>query len=155
MTTHIISCILHVDHDEDSEPWPLLIEDFQGNTNEVYLQSGDMLFYESAKCLHGRPRPFHGKWYSSIFVHYYPALDWDIEQRELEAHYAVPVIHQLARPIDPSMDRLEMVGGTSFREPDCPNEWCNSIHTRKWYGPAKEGIVMTTGYVDDDMKEEL
>ena len=52
--THIISSILHVDHDADGEPWPIVIEDFQGNTNEVFLESGDMLFYESSKCLHGR-----------------------------------------------------------------------------------------------------
>ena len=79
--THIISCILHVDHDDDpeSEPWPIVIEDFQGNTNEVVLESGDMLFYESSKCLHGRPTRFKGKWYSSIFVHYYPK-DWDVSQ---------------------------------------------------------------------------
>ena len=66
--THIISCILHIDHSEDSEDWPILIEDFQGNTNEVILTSGDMLFYESSKCLHGRPHTFKGSWYSSIFV---------------------------------------------------------------------------------------
>ncbi len=77
--SHIISSILHVDHDNDpdSEPWPIVIEDFQGNTNEVYLESGDMLFYESSKCVHGRPRRFTGKWYSSIFLHYYPA-DWNV-----------------------------------------------------------------------------
>ena len=76
--THIISCILHIDHDPESEPWPLVIEDFQGNTNEVVLESGDMLFYESSKCLHGRPKRFKGKWYSSLFVHYYPAEDWNV-----------------------------------------------------------------------------
>ena len=66
--THVISSILHIDHSEDSEPWPLVIEDFQGNTNEVVLESGDMLFYESSKCFHGRPHYFKGSWYSSIFV---------------------------------------------------------------------------------------
>jgi len=49
--THIISCILHIDHDDDpeSEPWPIVIEDFQGNTNKVVLESSDLLFYESSK----------------------------------------------------------------------------------------------------------
>jgi predicted 2-oxoglutarate/Fe(II)-dependent dioxygenase YbiX len=60
--THVISCILHVDHSEDSEPWPIFIEDFQGNTNEVVLESGDLMFYESSKCIHGRPRNFKGSW---------------------------------------------------------------------------------------------
>jgi hypothetical protein len=41
-------------------------------THEVTLTSGDILFYESSKCFHGRPRPFNGSWYSSVFVHYYP-----------------------------------------------------------------------------------
>ena len=153
METHVISCILHVDHDEDSEPWPLFIEDFQGNTNEVFLETGDMLFYESSKCIHGRPRPFNGKWYSSIFVHYHPAENWDPVERHVDAHFAVPVIWREALPVDPELDRLEMVG-TSMREPDCPDNWCNSVNTVKWYGPAKDGIVITNGYVDNS-KDEL
>jgi len=36
--THIISSILHVDHDKDMESWPIIIEDFQGNTNEVNVK---------------------------------------------------------------------------------------------------------------------
>lgn len=31
-TTHVISFILHIDSSEDAEPWPILIEDFQGST---------------------------------------------------------------------------------------------------------------------------
>ena len=30
--------------------------------------------YESAKCMHGRPKVFYGKYYSSVFVHYRPAV---------------------------------------------------------------------------------
>lgn len=70
-STHVISFILHIDSSDDAEPWPLVIEDFQGNTNEVILTSGDMLFYESAKCIHGRPTRFHGTWYSSVRYTYY------------------------------------------------------------------------------------
>jgi hypothetical protein len=44
--THIISFILHADHDDDpeSESWPIIIEDFQGYTNDVFLENGDMFF---------------------------------------------------------------------------------------------------------------
>ena len=31
-----------------------------------------MLFYESAKCLHGRRSTLKGSYYGSIFVHYQP-----------------------------------------------------------------------------------
>lgn len=75
--THVISGILHVGRDPESEPWPLVIEDFEGNTNEVYLAPGDLLFYESSKCVHGRPKKFQGSWYTSMFLHYYPTLDWE------------------------------------------------------------------------------
>lgn len=36
-----------------------------------------MLFYESAKCLHGRREIFHGKYYGSIFIHYKPIENWN------------------------------------------------------------------------------
>jgi len=72
VSDHVISSIVHVGHDPDSEPWPLVIEGFDGRTSEVILEEGEMLFYESAKCLHGRPTHFNGEWYTSIFVHYKP-----------------------------------------------------------------------------------
>ena len=43
---------------------PLVIEDFKGNVNEVVLEKGDVLLYESSKCFHGRPRRFEGEWYT-------------------------------------------------------------------------------------------
>jgi len=88
MQTHIISFILHIDSSEDAEPWPIFIEDFNGNTHEVTLKSGDMLFYESSKCFHGRPRRLNGSWYSSIFVHYYPKHGWYEKNHALESHYS-------------------------------------------------------------------
>ena len=63
-STHIVSAILHVDHDRNSKPWPLIIEDYKGNINEVILEKGDVVLYESSKCFHGRPRRFEGEWYT-------------------------------------------------------------------------------------------
>ena len=31
-----------------------------------------MVFYESAKCLHGRMKQLKGKYYGSLFLHYQP-----------------------------------------------------------------------------------
>jgi hypothetical protein len=67
-STHVISGIFHVDRSDDAEPWPIVIEDFQGNTNQVYLAPGDVLFYESSKCFHGRPQKFIGSYYASLFM---------------------------------------------------------------------------------------
>merc|ERR1712038_380027 len=142
--THVISCILHIDHSEDSEDWPIMIEDFQGNTNEVVLEAGDMLFYESSKCLHGRPHTFKGSWYSSIFVHYYP-VGWDTKNRKLEMDYAVPPHWGEEPEYETNHYFLEMVG-TSMKEPQCENVWCATTNSVKWKGPAIEGQVITTGW---------
>jgi hypothetical protein len=156
-STHIISCILHIDHSEDSEPWPIIIEDFQGNTNEVVLESGDMLFYESSKCFHGRPHTFKGSWYSSIFVHYSP-VGWEKDKVSSEVHYAVPK-HWSDNPSDGTTEnKLEMLG-TSMKEPECENVWCGLKNTVKWNGPAIQGEIITTGWIPtsekSDKEEEL
>jgi hypothetical protein len=148
LLTHIISFILHIDSSEDAEPWPIYIEDFHGRTHEVVLTPGDILFYESSKCFHGRPKAFNGSWYTSVFVHYYPKVGWIDQPHEDEAHYAVPPIWNVVpEPSSlPASDRgflrLEMVD-TAIREPDCPNKWCNTMDTIAWGGPAEEGILIT------------
>jgi hypothetical protein len=141
--THVVSFILHIGSSDDADPWPIFIEDFLGRTHEVTLTPGDILFYESSKCFHGRPRPFNGSWYTSVFVHYYPVGDWSEKPHELEAHYAVPVEYSSDPPVDKKRIALEMVG-TTMREPNCPNYWCNTVKEDvvKWSGPAEEGMLM-------------
>lgn len=72
--THVISSILHIGHeyDNDDVPWPIEIEGHDGVLYQVNLQPKQMLFYESAKCLHGRRAMFRGKWYAGAFAHYQP-----------------------------------------------------------------------------------
>ncbi len=68
----MISSILHIGHeyDDDAMPWPIEIEDHDGILHTVVLQPGDLMFYESAKCLHGRMTELRGRYYGSIFIHY-------------------------------------------------------------------------------------
>jgi len=74
--SHVISSIVHIAHeyDDDARPWPIEVEDTEGNLHSVNLEPGQMLFYESAKCVHGRMTELRGKYYGSIFVHYQPVL---------------------------------------------------------------------------------
>jgi hypothetical protein len=104
-----------------------------------------MLFYESSKCFHGRPRRLNGSWYSSIFVHYYPKHGWYEQNHELEAHYAVPP--QWAEPpkLPKKQHRLEMIG-TSMRHPDCPDDWCLAANAIKWSGPGEQGFVINPNF---------
>lgn len=158
--THIVSSILHIGHDPDGEPWPLVIEDLHGNTHEVFLETGDMLLYESSKCFHGRPKRFNGTWYSSIFTHYYPQ-DWDADTLNLETHYRVPPGWELTQN-EADTDGLDelIVSETSFREPNCEHEWCAlSKNTKKWKRPeglkfeqimSADGVIKPLEYYTED-----
>lgn len=76
--THHISSIIMVDKDlscgcknkDLGGDWALQIQDHDGNWNDVYLEPGEMVLYESAKCSHGRDKPFEGKYYRNMYVHY-------------------------------------------------------------------------------------
>lgn len=70
--THIISSTICIDC-RLSAPWPLYLEDIDGNGHQIDLQPGEMIFYEGARLKHGRAYPLQGDYYASIFVHYRPA----------------------------------------------------------------------------------
>ncbi|CAN0449296.1 unnamed protein product [Ectocarpus sp. 8 AP-2014] len=36
------------------------------------MKPRDLVLYESATCVHGRPSTFHGNYYANAFVHYKP-----------------------------------------------------------------------------------
>eukprot|EP00968_Pinguiococcus_pyrenoidosus_P012385 scaffold1087_cov198-Pinguiococcus_pyrenoidosus.AAC.12 len=86
--THVISFILHIASDVD-EPWPIQIEDHDGNVHSVPLTPGDMLYYESSKQYHARFSPMKGRHYGSVFVHYYPTAAWNWTNMDMTT--AVPM----------------------------------------------------------------
>eukprot|EP00545_Synedropsis_sp_CCMP1620_P011887 CAMPEP_0119004644 /NCGR_PEP_ID=MMETSP1176-20130426/1268_1 /TAXON_ID=265551 /ORGANISM="Synedropsis recta cf, Strain CCMP1620" /LENGTH=348 /DNA_ID=CAMNT_0006956379 /DNA_START=24 /DNA_END=1070 /DNA_ORIENTATION=- len=162
--THVISAILHIDSSDDAEPWPIVLEDFLGNTNEVVLTPGDMLFYESSKCFHGRPAKFVGSWYSSVFVHFYPSDPaWTEIDHHLEGHYAIPISWNEPPGWKRNLPEVE-VRGTSLREPECLDNWCGLEHAVRWHGPAELDYVITSGvngptkyplWEDDEEEDEF
>jgi hypothetical protein len=141
--THVISAIYHIASSDGSKPWPIVVEDYAGNTNSVTLKPGDLLLYESAKALHGRPTKFHGEWYTSVFLHYYPKdPEWSAHNRELDAHYATPPDWYETR--HSSFPKLELIG-SNMREPACPDYWCRLLHAIDLEGPGEYGQVLTAG----------
>jgi hypothetical protein len=142
--THVISCIYHIASSDDSEPWPIVIEGYDGTTNSVVLKPGDILLYESAKNFHGRPSQFNGSWYTSLFVHFRPEGEWNDHNHDLDGHYAVPPSWQeVPDSLDP-YPALEMVG-TSMLEPECPDYWCHLQDAARFEGPGVYGEVLTGG----------
>jgi prolyl 4-hydroxylase len=71
LKTHIISAIINVDQEIDEE-WPLIIEDNYYRKHHVFLNPGEVIFYESAKLDHGRPLPLKGDKFANIFCHFMP-----------------------------------------------------------------------------------
>lgn len=67
----IISSTLCIDCRLD-EPWPVWIEDIGGRVHEIDLAPGELLLYEGARLVHGRPWPLRGDSYLSLSVHYRP-----------------------------------------------------------------------------------
>ncbi len=79
INTHVISSTICIDYQLD-KPWPLYIEDIQGQAHEISMSPGEMIFYESAKLKHARPYPMEGEYYASMFVHYTP-VGWTLAQQ--------------------------------------------------------------------------
>lgn len=75
-TTHIVSSTLCVDRDLRA-PWPLHAVDIDGREQEVDLEPGELLLYESARIAHGRPTPLRGRFHVGIFIHYRPVASWE------------------------------------------------------------------------------
>jgi len=73
--THVISAILNIDQKVDDD-WSLYIKDNDGESHAVVLEAGDMVWYESARAVHGRPDNFKGEYFDNLFIHYKPTGDW-------------------------------------------------------------------------------
>ena len=71
LKTHIISAIINVDQEVDKK-WPLIIEDNYYRNHNVFLNPGEVIFYESARLDHGRPLPLKGEKFANIFCHFMP-----------------------------------------------------------------------------------
>jgi len=77
--THHVSSIIIVDKDLDcgcsktkatENDWALDFQDHNGAWQKVYAEIGDIILYESATNLHGRPDVFKGNWFRNFYTHY-------------------------------------------------------------------------------------
>jgi len=69
--SHVISAMIHLD-DKSEKSWPLYIEDHNFRPHEITMEYGDVVFYESTTCLHGRPTPFDGDYYRNMYIYFKP-----------------------------------------------------------------------------------
>merc|ERR1719210_947691 len=78
-TTHVLSAIVELEHlfsglgmTDDHEYWPLRIHDHSDQPHNIPNRRGQIILYESAICMHGRPVPFKGREFANIFAHFRP-----------------------------------------------------------------------------------
>lgn len=72
--THAVSFILNIDQGNLASPWLLRIADIHGAFHNVEVGPGELVYYESARCTHGRPEPLNGSgaYFVNLFMHYRP-----------------------------------------------------------------------------------
>lgn len=73
--THAASVIMNIDQGDIRTPWKVEIYDFADRLHEIEMEPGDIVYYESARCLHGRMAPLDGGYYVNLFSHYRPIGD--------------------------------------------------------------------------------
>ena len=88
--THVISAILNIGQDVE-EDWPLFLRDHRGEDHvvmrhvsrvrlrprvkcQVFLTPGDLVWYESARVVHGRQFPLRGDSFDNLFLHFKPLV---------------------------------------------------------------------------------
>ena len=73
--THAASLIINVAQGSMRDPWAVEIYDHADRLHEINMNEGDIVYYESARCLHGRMKPLAGEFYVNLFAHYRPIGD--------------------------------------------------------------------------------
>jgi hypothetical protein len=85
-STHAASLIVNVAQGNVSQPWPVEVHDHAGRLHQITMDPGDIVFYESASCLHGRNTPLKGDgaFYVNLFTHYRPTGDpaWQYKENQ-------------------------------------------------------------------------
>eukprot|EP00656_Telonema_subtile_P008291 TRINITY_DN13880_c0_g1_i3.p1 TRINITY_DN13880_c0_g1~~TRINITY_DN13880_c0_g1_i3.p1 ORF type:complete len:445 (-),score=84.04 TRINITY_DN13880_c0_g1_i3:124-1458(-) len=73
LDTHLASAVIQVVQQcDEGGGWPLEVVGGDGVLREIYLQPGQMVLYEGARHLHGRPMRFRGDHFGNIFTHFKP-----------------------------------------------------------------------------------
>ena len=98
--THAASLIINVGQSNIREPWAVEIYDHADRLHEVVMEEGDIVYYESARCLHGRMRPLAGESYVNLFAHYRPVGDpaWFLKPNPSDGVQPLMDIGDCSRP---------------------------------------------------------
>ena len=90
--THAASMIVNIAQENVTQPWTVEVYDHANRLHEVVMEPGEIVYYESAKALHGRNTPLYSGNYVNLFTHYRPAGDPQWYTRDNPEHTPDPLI---------------------------------------------------------------
>jgi hypothetical protein len=76
-STHVASLIVNIAQENVMRPWTIEVNDHTNRLHEVVMEPGNIVYYESAKALHGQNTPLQSGKYINPFKHYRPLNDPD------------------------------------------------------------------------------
>jgi hypothetical protein len=91
-STHAASLIVNIAQENVTRPWTIEVNDHANRLHEVVMEPGDIVYYESAKALHGRNTPLRSGKYINLFTHYRPLNDPDWYLRDNPEGTPEPII---------------------------------------------------------------
>eukprot|EP00931_Biecheleriopsis_adriatica_P005087 TRINITY_DN106648_c0_g1_i1.p1 TRINITY_DN106648_c0_g1~~TRINITY_DN106648_c0_g1_i1.p1 ORF type:complete len:453 (+),score=65.28 TRINITY_DN106648_c0_g1_i1:64-1422(+) len=93
--TQLVSAVLVLSQKVDENGgWPFEItHPLRAGVTEVYLQPGEMLLYEGARLLHGRPMRLKGDEYVTVFSHFAPISWRGPDDERPNPHYPEDNLH--------------------------------------------------------------
>jgi len=111
-STHAASLIVNVAQGNLSKQWTVEVHDHADRLHEVTMLPGDIVYYESAKCLHARNKPLTGdsSWYVNLFTHYRPIGDPEWYDKPNTEGIADPLIDVGDCSLQPGMEDQYGVG---------------------------------------------
>mmetsp|Transcript_36126 Transcript_36126/g.56574 ORF Transcript_36126/g.56574 Transcript_36126/m.56574 type:complete len:90 (-) Transcript_36126:47-316(-) len=76
-STNAISVVIQVDQNVDDD-WMFEVHGHKGEVEYLRTEPQEMILYEGASVVHGRPQKLNGQFYSNLFLHFRPAKGWII-----------------------------------------------------------------------------
>ena len=87
-----VGMIINFDQVDMREPWMLHIYDHAHRLHEIDMQPGDLVFFESKRCLHGRMKALQGKSYTSLFIHFIPEDEDNVDWTKPDPEAPLPLL---------------------------------------------------------------
>jgi len=162
-STHAASLIVNIAQEDVVKPWTVEVYDHADRLHEVVMEPGDIVYYESAKCLHSRNTPLESGTYINLFTHYRPVDDPEWYRRANPEGTPSQLLDVGNCKLTGKIDQYSQGAVTCDKSAIGPHlsptmfKANNSADLFQWWkrvGPEDDGTVLDTSDADDDYVQE-